>query len=343
MKARELSEILKGKLEGDAEVPVRKPVPLEEAGKEDLSFLISPDLENKLESKEIGILISKQRPSKIRPRALILVENPQKAMIRVLSMFEWRESINPGISPLADVAEDAELDENVTIMPFVRIGKGAKIGRDTLICSFTYIGDGATIGESCTIFPGVYIGPGTVIGNRVIVQPGAIIGADGFGFYREGGVYHKIPQIGKVVIEDDCEIGANTTIDRATMGETRIGRGTKIDNLVQVGHNVKIGENTVIAAQTGIAGSTVIGKNVMMGGQVGIADHLRVGDGTIITAKSGIISNLEPGKIYSGPYARERATFIRCQALFYRLPEIVARLKKLEDSIGKGENPQGEN
>ena len=342
MKAGELAELLGGDLEGNPDAPVRKPVPLEQAGEGDTALLLSPDFEKKIDPKKVGVLIAGQRPGKIEASALILVPDPRRAMIALLERYAPAEEIPPGVSELARVGEGTSVGDGSAVMPFSCIGKNVSIGRNTRIYPFTYVGDGASIGDDCILYPGVYIGTNCVVGNRVIVHSGARIGADGFGFFRIDGKYIKIPQIGRVVIEDDCEIGANTTIDRATLGETRIGRGTKIDNLVQVGHNVTIGSDTVIAAQTGIAGSTEVGSGVMMGGQVGIADHLVIGDNVVIMAKSGITQSIPPGKVYSGYFARERGSFLKSQMLFYKLPEIWKRLKKLEEKLAGSENTKGE-
>ncbi|MCD6086438.1 MAG: UDP-3-O-(3-hydroxymyristoyl)glucosamine N-acyltransferase [Candidatus Hydrothermae bacterium] len=342
MRAGELSELLGGELEGNPNIPVRKPVPLEQAGEGDTALLLSPDFERKINPRKVGVLIAGHRPEKIEAAALILVRDPRRAMIALLERYAPSEEIPPGISELARVGRGTSVGEGAAIMPFSYIGNEVSIGKNTTIYPFTYVGDRASIGDDCILYPGVYVGTGCVVGSRVIIHSGARIGADGFGFFKIEGKYVKIPQIGRVVIEDDCEIGANTTIDRATLGETRIGKGTKIDNLVQVGHNVTIGPHTVIAAQTGIAGSTAVGSGVIMGGQVGIADHLVIGDNVVITAKSGITQNIPSGKVYSGYFARERGSFLKSQMLFYKLPEIWERLKKLEEKLAGSENTEGE-
>jgi UDP-3-O-[3-hydroxymyristoyl] glucosamine N-acyltransferase len=336
LKTKELAHYLKAKLEGDPELEILSIKPPEEAGEKDLVFLFEPGKVKTTQGK-VGCLVTKSIPRGVEAKTYIIVEDPRKAFLKTLRIFEKKPLLKPGISDKSFRGENVKFGRDVTVLPFAYIERNVTIGSGTVIYPFVYIGEGVEIGENCVLFPSVYIGPEVKIGNRVIIHPGAIIGSDGFGYERGEKGYEKIPQIGSVVIEDDCEIGANTTIDRATIGETRIGRGTKIDNLVQIAHSVKIGENTVIAAQCGIAGSTKIGKWVTLAGQVGVADHLEIGDGVIATAKSGVSRSVEKGQIVSGLYARERALYLKAQSLFYRLPEILKRIEKIEEEIKKWE------
>lgn len=337
MKARQIAEITGGTLSGDPDTEILGPAPLEEAGPDHLAFLLDPKADRE---GEVGVLVAQAPPQKLRPRALILVGNPRLAMAQVLRHF-WRlPHTFRGISPLAVLGEGVTLGKGVAVAPFAVIGDRVEIGDHAVIYPYVFIGDDARIGAHTVIFPGAYIGHDTWIGQRVQIGPNAVIGYDGFGHLRTPEGYRTIPQVGRVVIEDDCEIGAGTAIDRATLGETRIGRGTKLDNLVQVGHNVRIGPHTVIAAQSGIAGSTRIGAWVMMGGQVGVADHLVIEDGAIIGAKSGVTSNLKGGgRVYLGYFARERKAFLRALSLSRRLPELFERLRRLEKAVYGKETP----
>jgi len=334
LKAKELAILLNAKLEGDRELEILSIRPPDEAGEKDLVFLFDPS-KVKLTSKNVGCLVSNSIPRGIKAYTYLIVEDPKEAFFKTLQFFEKKPEFIRSISKKAFIAENVEIGEGTTIFPFAFIENYVRIGSKTVIFPFVYVGERAKIGDNCVLFPSVYIGPEVTIGNRVIIHPGAVIGSHGFGYRKTDTGYVKIPQIGSVVIEDDCEIGSNTTIDRATIGETKIGRGTKIDNLVQIGHSVKIGENTVIAAQCGIAGSAKIGKWVTLAGQVGIADHLEIGDGVIATAKSGVSRSIPEGKIVSGLYARERALYLKAQSLFYRLPEIFEKIEKMEKEIEK--------
>ncbi len=223
----------------------------------------------------------------------IISDNPYLDFAKVVSLFAKEQGEFHGISEFSYVHEDAVVGEGVTIYPYVYIGPRARIGKSTKIFPGVYIGEDVSIGEECIIYPNVVIMGGCEIGNRVILHPGVVIGADGFGFALGDEGREKFPQIGKVVIEDDVEVGANSTIDRAALGETKVGRGTKIDNQVQIGHNVKVGANSVIVAQVGIAGSTTIGNNVILAGQVGIVGHVNITDGVIIGAKSGVSKDIK--------------------------------------------------
>ncbi|MEO0157708.1 MAG: UDP-3-O-(3-hydroxymyristoyl)glucosamine N-acyltransferase [candidate division WOR-3 bacterium] len=333
MKARDLAELTGGTLLGDPEREVLGVAEPSSAGSGDLVFLLDEAKLRESKGKRFCTVITTLSPEGINAEAIILVPDGRLAMARALRAFKETHLPRPGIHPDAFVEEDVLLGEGVRVGAFAYIATEASVGRGSVVYSNCYIGRGARIGDECVIMPGAYIGDLCEIGSRVLVGPNAVIGYEGFGFVQTEEGFLRIPQVGRVVIEDDCEIGACACIDRATVGETRIARGTKIDNLVQVGHNVRIGDGTAIAAQAGIAGSSTLGRRVLLGGQVGIADHLAVGDGAIITAKSGVSSNVPSGAIYSsGVPARERALFLKCMALFYKLPEIYERLRRLEDA-----------
>jgi UDP-3-O-[3-hydroxymyristoyl] glucosamine N-acyltransferase len=247
------------------------------------------------------------------------------------------ESYKPkkqGIEAMSHISASAHLPEKeIYIGAFAYIGDNVKLGKNTAIYPHAYIGDNVEIGENTTIYSGAKIYENCRIGKNCIIQSGAVIGADGFGFAKEGDSFKKIPQLGNVVIEDNVEIGANTTIDRAVMDSTVIREGVKLDNLIQIAHNVEIGENTAIAAQTGISGSTKIGKNCIMGGQVGLGGHIKIGDKVSIGAQSGIISNIEEGKSIMGAPAIDVKDFFRSSIIFHKLPEMYKQLNRQEKEI----------
>ncbi len=259
---------------------------------------------------------------------IIKVKNPQLAFIEILKIIEKeKRHIEKGIHKTAIISEKAQIDSNVNIGAYVVIEENVKIGRNTTILSQCFIGENTKIGNSCLIYPQVVIREDTEIADNVIIHSGTIIGSDGFGYVKisETGEHKKIPQIGKVIIEDNVEIGANVTIDRATTGKTIIGSGTKIDNLVHIAHNVKIGKNCIIIAQVGIAGSCKIGNSVTLAGQAGIADHIEIGDNAIIAAQSGVIGNIKPYEIVSGYPARPHKKQLKIQAILNNLPEILKK------------------
>ena len=277
-----------------------------------------------------GLVVGSFRPIKVKYRAFIQFPDVRLAMAKVLPLFDWHKRPDGSISPKATIGEGVEIGEGSQIMDFAYIGNRVKIGRNVLIYPFVYVGDDVEIGDDTVIYPHVYIGERITIGNRVIIHSGARLGADGFGFYQSEEGWLKIPQIGKIVVEDDVEIGANTTIDRATIGETRIGRGTKLDNLVQIGHNVKVGQHNMIVAQVGIGGSTRMGDWVILAGQVGVADHMEVPDGVIATAKTGLAGRLKPRTVYSSAIlGMERTRFLRIMAVFRKLPEIYEKIREI--------------
>jgi UDP-3-O-[3-hydroxymyristoyl] glucosamine N-acyltransferase len=251
--------------------------------------------------------------------------------------------LHPGLKsrgtrhPTAEISPKAVIEENVEIGPFVTVAAGARIGRDTILRSGSVIGEGCRLGSECTIHPRVVLYPGVEIGNRVILHSGVVIGSDGFGYVFDGSRQLRFPQIGSVIIEDDVEIGSNTTIDRGSLGTTRVGAGAKLDNLVQVAHNVEIGKNVVIAAQTGISGSTIIEDNAVIGGQVGFGDHARVQQGAIIGSKAGILPGkiVRSGDVYWGVPVRPLSEYKRLNALFGRLPHMKAEIDLLKKELAQ--------
>lgn len=331
MKLREIAEIISGEIKGDPEIEIKGVAGVTDSVEGDITFLsdnryLKDCLSSKASCVIVGEFVEDLKKNQIK------VKNPYYAFAILLDLFQPREKDKVGISPLAYVSERARVGKGVTIYPFAFISDDAEIGENTVIYPFVFIGKGSSIGSSCLVYSNVTIREGVRIGNRAIIHAGAIIGSDGFGYVFEEGRHHKIPQVGGVVIGDDVEIGANVTIDRATTGNTIIGNGTKIDNLVQIGHNVRIGENAIIVAQVGIGGSAIIGKHVMLGGQAGVSDHAIIEDGTMVGARSGVMGHLKQG-IYSGTPVIPHREWLKASALFARLPEILKRIKEIEDKL----------
>jgi UDP-3-O-[3-hydroxymyristoyl] glucosamine N-acyltransferase len=271
----------------------------------------------------------------------LLSESPYLAFARAVALIRPSARPVPGVHPSAQVHPSAVLGPEVHVGALAVLGPGVRVGARSALHPHVVLYEGVEIGEDCVLHSGVQVRERCRLGNRVIVQNAAVVGGDGFGFARDrDGRYHKFPQVGIVVIEDDVEIGALTAIDRAALGETRIGRGTKLDNLVQIGHSVTIGEDTVLAGQVGVAGSSRLGSRVTLAGQVGVAGHLTVGDGVIATAQTGIPGSVEPGAVVSGYPAIENRAWLRSSAVFARLPELQKRLRelerKVESALGRG-------
>ncbi|PKL80426.1 MAG: UDP-3-O-(3-hydroxymyristoyl)glucosamine N-acyltransferase [Candidatus Melainabacteria bacterium HGW-Melainabacteria-1] len=330
IKLSQLVATLGGTLEGDPDFVVTGLRAPEDAGPQDLVVLLEPGwLPTVLASAAQAVVIPVGTASVgLSDRQLLWVAQPRAALARLLSLFHVDPDRSHQISARAEVATDVLLSEPVEIGPFAVIETGVQIGANTLIGPHCVIGKGARIGRDCRLGPRVTLAPGTVLGDRVVIHAGTVIGSDGYGFYFHDGRHHKIPQVGIVVIEDDVEIGANVTIDRATLGQTLIGMGSKIDNLVQIGHNVRLGRHCLIVAQAGISGSTELGDHVTLAGQTGVAGHLRIGDGVVAAGKSGITKDLPAGLKVSGYPAQEHRLELRQQAALRRLPDLLRSLKK---------------
>ncbi|MCD6123813.1 UDP-3-O-(3-hydroxymyristoyl)glucosamine N-acyltransferase [bacterium] len=332
MKLKELAEKLGLKFRGDPETEIERVASLESADKKCVSFFTNPRLLKKLLTTKAGaVIISEKDCPKDVDFAAIFSEDPAESFRQAMIILNPPKKTEPTISEFAIIADEAEIGKDVRIEPFVVIGK-SKIGDRCVIHAGVVIGDGVEIGHDCEIYPNVVIYDGITIGNRVIIHAGAVIGSDGFGYTRnKNGRFNKIPQLGSVIIEDDVEIGANTTIDRATLDNTIIGAGTKIDNLVQIGHNVIIGKHCSISGQAGIAGSTKIGDRVMIGGQAGISDHIELGDDVTIYAQSGVDKSFPSGiTLFGSPARRARETLKQLAAL-KKLPEIIDKLTKKQN------------
>jgi len=330
VKLSDIAEQLACRLEGDGSIDVERVASLAQARPGDLTFLANSRYIRLLRTTRASAIILGDRDP-AAPCAMLRTREPYLTFARAVGLFDAPRRPAPGIDRLAAVAADARIGDGVAIGPFVVIGSGARIGCGVVIYPNVSIGDEAVIGDDCVIHSQVAIRDRVVLGRRVVLQNGAVIGADGFGFARRAdGTHQKIPQISTVVLEDDVEIGANTTIDRPAVGETRVGAGTKIDNLVQVAHGVTIGRNALLAAQVGIAGSTTIGDDVMLGGQVGIAGHVDIGKGAVAVGQSGITNSLPAGAFVSGYPAIDNKEWRKASAVFKRLPVLKKRLAELE-------------
>lgn len=344
---RELARALHATLEGDAAAVVTGVAPLESAGPDQISFLVDARYVELAKASRAGAFLAGPEVSGL-PAPVLRVGAPQQALIDLLTLFHPPAAVVAGVAPSAVVARDASLAPTATVGALAVIESGAVIGPHVRIGPLAFVGAGAEVGEASVIHARVAVCAGVRLGKRVVVHPGAVIGADGFGYAFDGEAHRKIPQVGSVLVEDDVEIGANTTIDRATLGQTIIRRGTKIDNLVQVGHNVEIGEHSIIVAQVGISGSCRIGRGVVLAGQVGVADHLTLGDGAVVAAQSGLARDVAPGEKVFGTPARPLIEAKRIFVLEGELPELARRLRtaerrlaQLEERLGAGGLPNG--
>jgi len=323
------------RLDGDGEVEIERVAGIEDAGPGDITFLSNPRYTAALgRTRASAVLLSEGAPA--APCAMLRTEEPYLAFARAVGLLHPAVRPAPGVHPLAWVAPSAALGENVSVAPFVSIDEDATIGDGVVIGPLVAIGRGARIGDGCRIHANVSIREGVVIGARVVVQDGAVIGSDGFGFARRpDGSYEKIPQPGRVVLEDDVEVGANAAIDRPAVGETRIAAGVKIDNLVQIAHGVQVGRDTLLCAQVGIAGSATVGRRVVLAGQVGVAGHLEIGDGVTATAQTGIPNSVDAGTVVSGYPAIPNRDWLKSSAVFRRLPELKKAVADLETRLAQ--------
>lgn len=330
-----IAEMVGGKLVGDGDIEIQSVRGIEEAGEGDITFIDSERLLPLAERTTATALIVPETVADNFPqdRPHIIVKHPRLAFVKVLERLLPDERPEPGIHPTAIVAPSAHIGEGVTIAPYCVIEDDVIIGDGSVIGASSYVGARARVGKDCRFGHLVSVHHDVVIEDRVIIHSGAVIGADGFGYVLDGEQRRKIPQIGTVHIHSDVEIGANACIDRATFGATEVGEGTKIDNLVQVAHNVKIGKHCVICAQTGISGSTVIGNSVALGGQVGIGDHIHIGDGAVVGAQGGVISDIPPGVFYSGYPAGPHREKMRVEAACRRLPALLKEIRQMEKTI----------
>ncbi|KPK41498.1 MAG: hypothetical protein AMJ78_05380 [Omnitrophica WOR_2 bacterium SM23_29] len=332
---KEVAQLIDGEVVGDEDVVITGISGIKEAHDGDLTFLANPKYIHLMDVTKATAIIT-SREIKSAPKPVIRTDNPSLAFAKMVSFLAPNEQMHPlGIHPTAVIGQNVKLGRDIALQPYVVLSDHVEIGDRTVVYAGCYVGHHAKIGADCLIYPNVSIRERIQIGDRVVIHSGSVIGSDGFGFATVKGVHHKIPQIGTVVVEDDVEIGANVTIDRARFGKTLIGRGTKIDNLVQIAHNVTIGENSIIVAQAGISGSTMIGKSVTLAGQAGLVGHITIGDNAVIAAQAGVTKSVPPDTCVSGYPAKPHDKAKRINACVQKLPELFKAIKQLEDKISE--------
>lgn len=335
--ALQLATMLDGTLEGNPDVKVSNIAKIEEAGEGMLSFIANPKYEEFIYTTKASILIVNESLVIERPihSTLIRVKDAYSAFALLLEKYRYLTGNKSGIQQPAHIPQSVKMGQNVFVGAFAYLGENVVLGNNVKIYPGVYLGENVVVNDDAVLYPGVKVYDNCIVGSRAILHAGCVIGGDGFGFAPQpDGSYKKVPQIGNVVIYDDVEIGANTTIDRATMGSTIIRQGVKLDNLIQVAHNVDIGINTVIAAQTGVSGSTKIGQNCVIGGQVGMVGHIHIADGTKINAQSGLSKSITvPNSSLTGSPAYDYKSSLKSQAIFRNLPDLEKRVKELEEMV----------
>jgi UDP-3-O-[3-hydroxymyristoyl] glucosamine N-acyltransferase len=328
----ELAQLVGGEVLGDPSLEIHGISSPELAGPRDITFIVSARHEPRLlATQAAAVMVPDARLG--GSRCKIVVPRVYLAYARVAELLHPREQQAGVVAPEAWVHPEAQLGGGVTVYPFAWVGRGARLGERVTIYPLVCVGEGCEVGEDSVLYPGVVLYPGCSLGRRVIVHAGTVIGSDGFGYARDGTRSVKIPQLGGVRIEDDVEIGANAAVDRASFGATWIQRGVKMDNLVQVGHNVIVGEDAVLAGQVGLAGSVRVGRAVVLAGQVGVANHLRIGDGAMVGSKSGVAQDVPPGGLMSGIPAIPHRNWLKSSQVFGRLPELLRRLRAVEKRL----------
>ena len=330
MKLKDFAELVNGQVLGDPDIDITGVAGIRDAGEGDVTFLASRKYIKDLATCRASCILVKD-PVEGLTMAQIRVANPNRAFASAIACFHPSTRPSPVAGPFV-VSEKAVVGRNVTIFPFVYISADATIGDDTIIFPGTFIGERSVIGKNCVIHANVTVREDCVLGDRIVLHSGTVIGSDGFGYVFDEGRHNKIPQVGRVVIEDDVEIGSNVSIDRATLGQTVIGRGAKIDNLVQVGHNVSIGEHSILVAQVGIGGSTQIGSYVVLAGQTGVGDHTTIESGTLAAGRTGFSGYVSKGT-YAGFPAVPHMEWLRSHSQVSRLPDMNKKLKELEDRL----------
>lgn len=328
MKLSEVATLLNGTVRGDGCITITGVRGIDEAGEGDLTFVSNPKYQKKIATTKASAVIV-ARPPEGSDRNFLIVKDPYLALAGALSLFYPEDRPPSGISSRAVVEEGAQIDDKATVLPGAYVDRGAGIGRGVILHPGVYIGRDAVVGEDSILYPNVTVYRRCIIGKRVILHAGVVVGSDGFGFGNPGRQNFKVPQVGYVQIDDDVEIGANTAIDRGTLGRTWIQRGVKIDNLVQIAHNVVIGENSVIVAQVGISGSTKLGRSVILGGQAGIVGHITIGDGVMVAGQSGVAKDVPPGQIISGSPTMPHREWLRRQVHLGKLAELRSTVSEL--------------
>ena len=334
--AKQIAELIQGRVEGDENTAVTTFAKIEEGVPGAISFLSNPKYTHYIYDTKSSVVLINEDVELEKPvsATLIRVKNAYECVAKLLQFYETMKPAKKGIDSLAYISPKAQIGEDVYVGAFAYIGDGVVLGKGSQVYPHTVICEGVTIGEKCILYPNVTIYQGCKLGNNVTIHAGSVIGADGFGFAPNTGGYDKIPQIGIVVIEDNVEIGANTCIDRSTMGQTIIHQGVKLDNLIQVAHNCEIGENTVMSAQAGMAGSTKIGAWCMVGGQAGFSGHIQVADKTFIGAQCGVIKNTKgDGESLIGSPAMDPKMFFKAKAIYSKLPDMYRQIAALEREL----------
>lgn len=333
---QEIAKLVDGSVLGQADVIITGVTNIDNATHKDITFAVEPHLAEAATSQAGAVIIPDTMTEFDKPA--VLVANPRAAFKKLLELFAPKLEIQPGIHSTAIIGDNVKIGENVTLMPYAVIADDVTIGDGVIVYPHCYIGAGVVIGEQSIIYPSVTIREFCRLGSRVIVHSNTVIGGDGFGFLTEHGKHSKVPQVGTVIIEDDVEIGSHVGIDRATTDATIVKRGTKIDNLVHLGHNVVLGEDCLVVAQTGIAGSTIVGDRVTFAGQVGSTGHIKVGNDCIFAARSGLIGDVPDGSFYGGFPARPHKEWLRQEAYNRKIPDLIKQLRVLEKRLAKLED-----
>lgn len=334
MKASALAEALGARLDGNPDLEILGIAPLERASGSDVSFLANPKYREAAEASGAGAVLVGAGEG-LPGKTLLVCGDPYVAFARALALFHPPRVFEPGVHPSAVVGPGCEIAVDAHVGPLTVLGEGTRVGRRSVVEAGCVVGRGCVLGEDCRLYPRVVLYDGTTLGDRVVLHSGVVVGSDGFGYAHEKGSHVKVPQVGTAVVESDVEIGANTAIDRGTLAETRIGAGTKIDNLVQIGHNVRTGPGCIFVAQAGISGSTRLGRGVVFAGQSGAVGHIRIGDGVKVGAKSAVTKDLPDGAFVTGHPAQDHRAWLRERALCGRLDEMARRLKTLEEVLAR--------
>jgi len=336
----ELAKQVGGTVVGDGALRLTRVAPLDKAAAGDLTFLTNPRYAKAVAACSASAVLC-EKEILGTAKSFLLSKNPYASLAKIIALFHPFPAQPAGVQPGAWVDPGASVDPTASIAPGACVRAGAQVGARSVLYPGAYVGERARVGDDCLLHPNTTVREDCVLGDRVILQPGAVVGSDGFGFAKEGDRYLKIPQVGNVVLEDDVELGANTCVDRAVLGTTRIGRGTKLDNLIQIGHNVVLGENVVMAALSGISGSTQVGNNVVMGGQVGLAGHLKIGDSVTLATRTGVMEDIPAKGVYWGSPSTEMTVEMKNVAAYRQLPELIKRIRALEKALEQLKEKKG--